>query len=95
MKRYLAISLTGTLFGCAGMGAGGLEGMTAEQIGASSRIKDASVACIVANTPWGKTVSTFVNVDRTVVVNGSVTVDGDCRATFSNAPLPPKELPPK
>ena len=94
MKGVLVVVAVASLQGCAG----GLFGpdlakMTADQIKETSRIKDANVACVEVGTPWGKQRSVVVSVDKSVVVNGSLTVDGECKATFQNAPAPLKTTP--
>lgn len=73
------------LAGCAGQG---LQGMSAEQIAATAKMKDANVTCVIGNSPWGRLTTVYVNVDKSVVVNGSVTVDEGCKTTFTNAPAP-------
>ena len=72
------------------MGGGGLAGMSAEQITASSKIKDASVACTRATTIYGSVTSLWVNLDKGVLAQGSVTVAPDCQSvTINNAPAKP------
>ncbi len=81
-----SILLLTLLMGCASPGA--YQGMTAEQITALAKMKDANVACVILNAPWGRGVTTFVNLDKGVIPSGTVTVDGECKVTMTNAPLP-------
>ena len=103
MKRMLALLATLLLAGCMGMQTA-YEKMSADQIQALAKMKDANVACVIANTPWGRGVSVFANVDRGVIQRGVLTVDGECKVTVSNdspaptlqpsgilAPLPPRQ----
>lgn len=60
------------------------KGMTAEQI--RELVKDKAMAgnCIVANTPYGRGVTTYLAVDKSVVSNGgSISVDEQCKWTFT------------
>jgi len=61
-----------------------LDQMTPEQIKEYAKIKDASVMCIIANTPYGKGFGLFLNLDKGVVPNGTVVVDDQCKATITN-----------
>lgn len=74
----------------AGCQSAGLQGMSAEQITATARMKDANVNCIIINSPWGRGVTTFVNLDKGVVPSGGITVDNECKITILNNPVPPK-----
>lgn len=67
-----------------GCGAVGYQNMSPEQLQALSKMKDANANCIIANTPWGRGVSIYVNLDKGVIPSGSVTIDGDCKVTISN-----------
>lgn len=75
-------------YGCATSTAG----MSAEQITASAKAKDANVVCVQGTGPWGKASSVYVNVDKGVVASGQVTVDGECKVSYSNA-TPAKAAP--
>ena len=92
MKTIAVIASTVALSGCMGMPTA-YEKMSAEQIAALAKMKDANVACVIANTPWGRGVSVFANVDRDVIQKGSLTVDTDCKITYTNekqtAPVKP------
>lgn len=77
MKYLLPLLLSGCMTNSA------YENMSAEQITALSKLKDANVACVIVNSPWGRGVSVFANLDRGVIHEGVVTVDGDCKVTIS------------
>jgi hypothetical protein len=78
-----------TLIGCALASCGvtpivDYKGMSAEQI--RELVKDKAMAgnCIVANTPYGRGVTTYLAVDKSVVSNGgSISVDEQCKWTFT------------
>ncbi len=80
--KTLSILAAALLAGCTGMGA---QNMSAEQISASAKAKDANVVCVVGTGPWGKAATVYLNVDKSVVMNGSVSVDAECKTTFTNA----------
>jgi hypothetical protein len=60
--------------------------MSADQIKALALDKNASVACTVINSPYGRGVATFVNLDRAVIAHGTVSVDAECKVTITNSP---------
>lgn len=84
MKIILALLAT-TLTGCGTFGA---SQMSAEQLTAAGKDKNASVVCAVGTGPWGKVVTTYVNVDKSTVLNGSVSVNGECQVSFINESAP-------
>lgn len=61
--------------------------MTAEQLTAAAKDKNASVVCAIGNTPYGRAVIVTVNLDQKVIVQGTVTVDDTCKTTITNAPV--------
>lgn len=69
------------LAGCQTMGN---QGLTADQLKAVAADKNFSAVCSTMVGPWGSGKVVYVNVDRTVVVNGQVTVSPDCVVTMSN-----------
>jgi hypothetical protein len=75
--KYLLMFLP--LAGCAGM-----TGMTPEQLEAAGKAKDVSVMCLQANGPWGKGQTIYLNIDKSVIRDGSIAVDDACKVTFSN-----------
>lgn len=84
MKELLLVCSL-VLGGCAGGPFGpDLAKMTAEQIKEASKVRDAVVTCVEIGTPWGKQRAVTMSVDKGVIGNGQVTVDGECKATFGN-----------
>ena len=78
----IAIIAAVALTGCA---TAGYQGMSAEQIQALAKMKDANINCVKGNTVWtGQFLTVFVNVDKGVIPEGGVTVDGDCKVTLTN-----------
>ena len=56
--------------------------MTAEQISAMAKIKDANVLCLhLANPMYGKGVSVWINVDKGIPAG--MTIKDGCEVTFS------------
>lgn len=58
--------------------------MTAEQIAAAAKSRDASVYCVHAEGLWGKATTTVVTVDQKVIDAGGVGADSDCNIVFTN-----------
>ena len=69
-------------------GCTGLPGMSPEQLEAAGKAKDVSVVCAMGTGPWGKVQTIYLNIDRSVVKNGSVLVDDACKVTFANSDKP-------
>lgn len=86
MKKLFLLCLF--LSGCASTTA--MEAMTPEQITAMAKAKDANVVCTQAGIPvFGTVRNVYVNIDKGVIVNGTMQVDGEtCSVTFTNAPAP-------
>jgi starvation-inducible outer membrane lipoprotein len=64
--------------------------MTPEQLTAFAKDKNANIACTTVNSPYGRGISAYVVLDKSVVPNGSITVDDQCKVNVINSPLPPK-----
>jgi len=81
-----AIALLGVcLVGCAGpLGSAG----NADQLKELVKIKDANITCIIANTPYGKGSALFLNLDKAVIQQGSITVSDSCNTTITLDPKP-------
>lgn len=60
--------------------------MSPEQLREWVKDKNANVACGVANTPYGRGVAVYVVLDKGIVIDGSVTVDSECKVTIINTP---------
>ena len=82
--KFLLLLCTLLLAGCAGLMTPN-SSLSAEQIAASAKAKDANVVCITGSGPWGKVTSTFVNVDKGTVQMGGVRVDESCQVIYQNA----------
>lgn len=76
-----AILLPFLLAGCAGLN--GAPTMSAEQLAAAAKDKNASVACATGSGPWGKVNTVFLNVDKSSLNAGNVSVDSECKITLS------------
>ncbi len=77
------LSLVVLMAGCAGN-----PSLSSDQLREMAKDKNFTAYCLnVAGVAGvGKTV--YANVDRTVVVNGSITVSPDCTITLANEPVP-------
>jgi len=58
--------------------------MTPEQLKEWAKDKNANIVCVVGNTPYGKGSALFLNLDKGVILNGTVTVDDACKTTITN-----------
>jgi len=58
--------------------------MSAEQLKALSMDKNFSAVCSTIIGPYGTGRFVYVNVDRSVVANGAISVDANCLITMSN-----------
>lgn len=91
MKMIIALAASLVLAltaGCASMSA---PNMTAEQLRAAAADKNFAAACSTVTGVWGTGRVVYVNVDRTVVTNGAISVDPNCVVTMSNSPVPKAE----
>jgi len=64
--------------------------MSAEQLREWGKDKNANISCGVLNSPYGRGVAVYVILDKAVVVNGTVSVDSECKVTIVNT-LPPSK----
>lgn len=85
MKSTATLITLVLLAGCAGLGA---PNLTAEQLAAAAKDKNASVACGTGTGPWGKVNTVYVNVDKASVANGQVAVDAECKVTITTQVKP-------
>lgn len=85
MKAALLV-LALALAGCSTLGA---NNMSAEQLTAAAKDKNASAVCATGTGPWGKVTSVFVNVDKASINSGQITVDSECKITVSTAKAAP------
>lgn len=80
-RGLVAVALAGALAaGCVGPSA--LAGLSAEQIAAAAKIRDANLTCVTGmNAVYGKAALVFVSVDKGIPA--SITVAEDCKVTLS------------
>jgi hypothetical protein len=79
-STIVAILACVILAGCAGFG---VPSMTPEQLAAAAKDKNASVACATGTGTGGKGSVVYVNVDKSSINQGSVTVSENCQVTIS------------
>lgn len=88
LTRLIGWTLSLLMFtGCASFGASPTN-MTPEQLKEWVKDKNANIVCIVANTPYGKGSALYLNLDKGIVVNGTLTVDDACKTTITNTLTP-------
>jgi hypothetical protein len=92
MKALIVIPL---LWGCTTLPADPAK-MTPEQLTAYAKDKNASISCVQARNATGTVAMITVNLDKSTLVAGSVTVKpaSDCEATITSYGKPasaPKE----
>jgi len=81
---FSAMIAAALLTACASQG--GYQGMSPEQLTAMAKMKDANVNCIKGSTPvTGQFFTVFVTLDKGVIPEGGITVDGDCRIAITNS----------
>lgn len=87
---FALLAASQILGGCAGMlGNVPMEKMSAKEIHELAKIKDANIACIVVNSPYGKGSALFLNVDKGVLpAGGTVTCDDACKCSVSTSTKP-------
>lgn len=89
MKKLFLVGLTCALVlgGCASGGTmlADPSKMSAEQIAAMAKLKEANVWCVVINSPYGKGSSVAINTDKGVAGNIRV---GDSCAIEMTGPAP-------
>lgn len=86
---FVLVLYVGTLQGCASMWQPKLD---ADQLKAMAADKNAGVTCATVTGMYGTVKYATVNLDKSVIPNGSVTVDGEkCSATITTAKDAPKE----
>lgn len=84
MNRFVVAALIVIAVALAGCGSFGQNAMSPDQITAAAKAKESNIVCVQATGPWGKAVTTYVNTDKSVIVNGQITVDAECKVLFSN-----------
>lgn len=90
LKFWALVVVTGLLLGgCAPSLPANPSGMTPDQLREWVKDKNATVLCAVVSTPYKGSVVSF-NLDKGIVVNGSMTIKDGCEVTITNAPPPPR-----
>lgn len=79
----ICIGIAAMLSGCASLFGSGTE-LSAAQITAMGKDKNANAICITASGPWGKAITTYVVVDKAVLQTGSFSVDTECKVQMVN-----------
>lgn len=85
----LAVTLAVLVGGCATL-PGNPADMTAEQLKELVKDKNANVGCATVQTPYKGNV-VYIVLDKSVVINGALTVASDCTITITNQASPKKE----
>lgn len=90
--RFALAPLLIALSGCAGLGLGGTPNasLSAEQMKAMASDKNANAFCGVASGPWGKVITTYVVVDKSVLSDGGFAVDENCKVQLITNRAPPR-----
>jgi starvation-inducible outer membrane lipoprotein len=63
--------------------------MTAEQLTAWAKDKNANIACSTYKGLYGTGVVNYVVLDKGIVVNGTVVLDPECKVTITNTVTKP------
>nr|WP_316642894.1 hypothetical protein [uncultured Roseateles sp.] len=84
----LAIAVATALAGCANTLPADPTKMSADQLQAWAKDKNANISCGVVNSPYGRGVMTYVVLDKGIVIDGSVTVDNECKVQITNSAKP-------
>ncbi len=92
--RLLVVALAMLIPGCATTGGADLSKMDAAQLKAMVADKNFTAICTNIAGTGGAGKFVYVNIDKTVVTNGAISVNPDCTVTMSNAPNPPKTKEP-
>ena len=93
MKTLTALLITLLMLmmaGCANTLPADPTKMSPEQLREMAKDKNANISCGVVNSPYGRGVMTYVVLDKSVVIDGSVTVDNECKVSIISAPKPAK-----
>jgi hypothetical protein len=89
MKVLIAIAAL-LVTGCATTGGVDMKNLSDAQVKALVADKNFTAICTKLTGTGGQGNFVYVNIDKTVVTNGAISVNPDCTVTMSNAPNPPK-----
>lgn len=90
--RKLLLAAAVALAGCQTLPADPSK-MAADQLREWVKDKTANISCGVVNSPYGRGVMTSVALDKAVIFNGTVTVDGECKVSVTNDSRKPEVKP--
>jgi uncharacterized protein YceK len=83
MRSLLLLTLVFTITGCASLMNPYVD-MTAEQIAAAVKDKNLTAWCLVLNTPYGRGITSILNLDKAVLPPGSaVLIDNECKVSIT------------
>jgi hypothetical protein len=80
--RILILSLA--LSACATAVPGDPSKMSAEQLNAWAKDKNANLACSTFKGVYGTGIVNYVVLDKGIIADGTITMDGECKVTISN-----------
>ena len=84
--KLLALCILALLVGCAGSAIpADPSKMSAEQLGAWAKDRNANIACSTYKGVYGTGVVNYVVLDKGIVLNGTLVLDQECKVTISNA----------
>ena len=87
--KLLALVLVLFCVGCAGSAIpADPSKMSAEQLNAWAKDKNANIACSTYKGVYGTGVVNYVVLDKGIVVNGTVVLDQECKVTITNSAKP-------
>lgn len=93
--RPLIVAGIGAVLLCAGCASMWQPKMDADQLKALAADKNAGVSCATVTGMYGTVKYATVNLDKSVIPNGSITLDGEkCSATITTAKDAPKDAKP-
>ncbi len=90
--KLVALALLALIAGCAQIPADPSK-MTAEQLSAWAKDKNANIACSTYKGVYGTGVVNYVVLDKGIVVNGTVVLDSECKVTITNSATKPASAP--
>lgn len=89
MRRAVLLAAALTLEGCGGLSLpANPTKMTADQLREWVKDKSAAVQCATVSTPY-KGTAVSVNLDRQIIINGTLTLKDGCEIIITNTTTPP------
>ena len=90
--KLVALVLLALVVGCSQIPADPSK-MSAEQLNAWAKDKNANIACSTYKGVYGTGVVNYVVLDKGIVVNGTVVLDNECKVTITNTSSKPASAP--